>query len=149
MAQVSNAANSTVTVGGTPSVLPLNADGANNKAYNNPSGFGSVDLTNNWFDIRFLHLRADMRFRVTVGNNAGAGQINGANIIVRLIPDVGNPGVYIDAPSSDVNFKGQAQFQVNAYADGVEAVQICTQTANAQDIRTYGIYMSVDDMVNL
>ncbi|MFV0357743.1 MAG: hypothetical protein ACK5LG_21955 [Bacteroides thetaiotaomicron] len=148
MANVSNLANSTVTVAGVPHVLPLIGDGINNRAFNNPAGYGSVDLANDWFDIRNIHPSADLTFRVTLGNNVGGGAtpVNGANIVLRFIPDLSNPGVYIDAPSTDVTFRGQAQFVVMGYTDGAQGVQVCLRTTNAENVRTFGIYISIDDI---
>ena len=145
--QVSNAANSSITVANVPKVLPLNGDGANNAAYNNSGGRGTPDFVNDWWDVRGLHPSSGLDFRVTVGNN-GAGQVNNANIGVRLIPSIANPGVYIDNPSVDVNFKGQAQFFVTAYHGGIEAVQVTIRTASGENIRHYGSYLDIDNVAN-
>lgn len=147
MTQVSNGAHSTTLPSGVVTVLQLNGDGLFNKDFNSPQGYGSPDYTNNWFDIRNLHPRAHLAFRVTVSNNAGAtSQVSGANITVRIINDITNPSVVIDAPSIEVTFRGQAQFNVTAYSDGAQAIQICMKTSANENIRTNGIYLSIDDI---
>lgn len=148
MTQVSNGTNSTVLSAGVVTPLQLNGDGSFNKDFNNPQGYGSPDYGNNWFDIRNLHPRAHLSFRVTVTNNAGATTpVSGANIVVRIINDINNPSVVIDAPSIEVTFKGQGQFNVTAYSDSAQAIQICMKTSANENIRTNGIYLSIDDVV--
>lgn len=151
MCNVSNAATAAAnvsTVGGTPIVLPLVGDGAVNRAFNNPFGYGSVNLANDWFDIRNLHGSADLMFRVTVSNNAGGGSpVSGANIVLRFIPDVTNPGVFIDNPNADITFRGQSMMLVTGFTDAAQAVQVCLRTTSNENVRCHGIYLSVDDIV--
>lgn len=144
--QVSNAANSTVTTANVVAVLPLNGDGTNNSSYNNDGGKATPDLVNNWWDVRGLSPSAGLDFRITVGNNAG-GSVANANIGVRLIPSISSPGVFIDAPSVDITFRTQAQFFVTAYHGGVEAVQVTIRTTSAENIRHFGTYLDIDDVV--
>lgn len=150
MCNMSNGANSVITTAGVPAVCPLNADGSNNRAFNNPQGYGSVDLVNDWFDIRNLHLAADLTFRVTLANNAGGGApVSGANIVLRFIPNVATPGVFIDNPNADLTFRGQSMMLVMGYTDQAQAVQVCIRTTSNENVRCLGVYLSIDDIVNI
>lgn len=147
MTQVSNGANTVPLVANVTAVLPLNGDGLFNEAFNNPEGYGSADLDNNWFDVRYLHPKAHLNFRVTVINNAGGtSPVTNANIIVRIINDTDNPGTVVDAPSVDLTLRGQGQLNVTAYRGTAEAIQVCMKTTTNENIRVAGIYLSIDDI---
>lgn len=142
---VSNGANSVLTVAGVPSVLPLNGDGLNNKRWNmRRDGYGSPDYVNNWFDVSKLKPGSLIQFRVTVSNNAG-GNINGANIIIRVYDDKNNLGAFVDNPSVGVNFVGQAAFLVMGYEGDADLLQVCIRTNTNEDIRCHGILIEVFD----
>ncbi|MGL5397926.1 MAG: hypothetical protein ACRDBQ_22050 [Shewanella sp.] len=146
--QVSNAANSTNTVANiaTTNILPLLGNGSFNDGYNNPTGFGSLDLANNRIDVRQLNRNANMLCRVTITNN-GVGTVAGATMVMRLIPDINTPSVFTDILSVPESFGSQAAFITTAFHGGVDAVQIGIRTAQAENVRLNGVYLSITDVV--
>lgn len=146
--QVSNAANSTNTVANiaTTNVLPLLGNGAFNAAYNNPTGYGSLDVVNNRIDVSKLNPNTSMLCRVTLTNN-GVGTVAGATLVMRLIPDISTPGVFTDILNVPEDFGTQAAFMTMAFHGGVDAVQIGIRTQQAENIRLNGVYLTMTDII--
>lgn len=145
--QVSNAANSTNTVANiaTTNILPLLGNGSFNDAYNNPTGYGSLDAANNRIDVSKLDRNANMICRVTMANN-GVGTVAGATMVMRLIPDINTPAVFTDILNVPESFGAQAAFMTMAFRGGVDAIQIGIRTAQAEDVRLNGVYLSITDV---
>lgn len=145
--QVSNAANSTNTVANiaTTNILPLLGNGAFNDGYNNPAGYGSLDAANNRIDVSKLDRNANMNCRVTMTNN-GVGTVAGATLVMRLIPDINTPAVFTDILNVPEDFGTQAAFMTMAFHGGVDAVQIGIRTAQAENVRLNGVYLSITDV---
>lgn len=146
--QVSNSANSTVTVANiaTTNILPLLGNGSFNSAYNNPQGYGSLDVANNRIDVSKLSENASMTCRVTLTNN-GVGTVAGATLVMRLIPDINTPAVFTDILNVPEDFGTQAAFITMAFHGGVDAVQIGIRTAQAENLRLNGVYLCMTDIV--
>lgn len=145
--QISNAANSTNTVANiaTTNILPILGNGSFNDSYNNPTGFGSLDAANNRIDISQLNRNSNLLCRVTLTNN-GVGTVSGATLVMRLIPDVGNPSVFTDILNVPEDFGTQAAFMTMAFHGGVDAMQIGLRTAQAENVRLNGVYLSITDV---
>ena len=145
--QVSNAANSTTTSSNIniTTILPLLANGTFNDAYNNPTGYGSLDLVNNRIDVSKLDRNANLLCRVTVTNNAG-GQVSNATFVMRLIPDINTPAVFTDILNVPESFGTQAAFMTMAFHGGVDAVQIGIRTSAPENVRLNGVYLSITDV---
>lgn len=146
--QVSNAANSTNTVSSisTTNLLPMLGNGTFNDGYNNPTGYGSLDVANNRIDVSKLDRNANLLCRVTLTNN-GVGTVAGATLVMRLIPDVNAPAVFTDILNVPESFGAQAAFMTMAFHGGVDAVQVGIRTAQAEDVRLNGVYLSITDVV--
>lgn len=145
--QISNLANSTTTSSNinTTTILPLLANGAFNDAYNNPTGYGSLDVANNRIDVRNLNRNANMIARVTMTNNAG-GNVDNATMVVRLIPDINTPAVFTDITNVPETFSTQAAFMTMALHGGVDAVQIGIRTSTSENVRLNGVYLAITDI---
>ena len=145
--QISNLANSTTTSSNinTTTILPLLANGAFNDAYNNPTGYGSLDLVNNRIDVSKLDRNANLLCRVTVTNNAG-GQVSSATLVMRLIPDINTPAVFTDILNVPASFGTQAAFMTMAFHGGVDAVQIGIRTSASENVRLNGVRLSITDV---
>lgn len=145
--QISNAANSTSTVANiaTTNILPLLGNGSFNDGYNNPTGYGSLDAANNRIDVRNLNRNANILCRVTLTND-GVGTVAGATLVMRLIPDINTPAVFTDILNVPEDFGTQAAFMTMAFHGGIDAVQIGIRTAQAEDVRLNGVYLSITDV---
>lgn len=145
--QVSNAANSTTTSSNinTTTILPLLANGTFNDAYNNPTGYGSLDLANNRIDVSKLDRNANLLCRVTM-TNSGVGTVASATMVMRIIPDISTPAVFTDILNVPESFGTQAAFMTMAFHGGVDAVQIGIRTAQAENVRLNGLYLSITDV---
>ena len=145
--QISNLANSTTTSSNinTTTILPLLANGAFNDAYNNPTGYGSLDLVNNRIDVSKLDRNANLLCRVTVTNNAG-GEVSNATLVMRLIPDINTPAVFTDILNVPASFGTQAAFMTMAFHGGVDAVQIGIRTSASENVRLNGVRLSITDV---
>ena len=144
--QVSNAANSTTTVANiaTTNILPLLGNGSFNDGYNNPTGYGSLDLANNRIDVSKLDRNANMLCRVTMTNNGG-GTVAGATMVMRLIPDINTPAVFTDVLVPE-SFGAQAAFMTMAFHGGADAIQIGIRTSASENVRLNGVYLSITDV---
>lgn len=145
--QVSNAANSTTTVANiaTTNILPMLGNGSFNDGYNNQTGYGSLDLANNRIDVSKLDRNANLLCRVTMTNN-GVGTVAGATMVMRLIPDINTPAVFTDILNVPESFGAQAAFMTMAFHGGVDALQIGIRTAQAENVRLNGVYLSITDI---
>lgn len=145
--QVSNAANSTTTAANiaTTNILPLLGNGSFNDGYNNQAGYGSLDAANNRIDVSKLDRNANLLCRVTITNN-GVGTVAGATLVMRLIPDINTPAVFTDILNVPESFGAQAAFMTMAFHGGVDAVQIGIRTAQAENVRLNGVYLSITDV---
>lgn len=145
--QVSNAANSTTTVANiaTTNILPLLGNGSLNDGYNNPTGYGSLDLVNNRIDVSKLDRNANLLCRVTMTNNAG-GQVSNATLVMRMIPDINTPAVFTDILNVPESFGTQAAFESMAFHGGVDAIQIGIRTSASENVRLNGVYLSITDV---
>ncbi len=145
--QVSNSANSTNTVANiaTTNLLPLLGNGSFNDGFNNQTGYGSLDVANNRIDVSKLDRNANMICRVTMTNN-GVGTVAGATMVMRMIPDINTPAVFTDILNVPESFGSQAAFMTMAFHGGVDAVQIGIRTAQAENVRLNGVYLSITDV---
>ena len=145
--QVSNAANSTTTSSNIniTTILPLLANGTFNDAYNNPTGYGSLDLVNNRIDVGKLDRHANLLCRVTVTNNAG-GNVDNATMVVRLIPDINTPAVFTDITNVPETFSTQAAFMSMVFSGGIDAIQIGIRTSASENVRLNGVYLAITDI---
>lgn len=147
--QVSNAANSTTTSSNiaTTTILPMLGNGAFNAGYNNGGSYGSLDAVNNWLDLRAISPDANILCRVTLANN-GSGNVSDATLVMRLIPDITNPGVYTDILNVPETFGTQAAFMTMAFQGNTDAVQIGIRTSQSENVRLNGVYMVISDPTN-
>lgn len=145
--QVSNSANSTNTVANiaTTNLLPLLGNGSFNDGFNNQTGYGSLDVANNRIDVSKLDRNANLLCRVTLTNN-GVGTVANATLVMRLIPDINTPSVFTDILNVPESFGTQAAFMTMAFHGGVDAIQIGIRTAQAENVRLNGVYLSITDV---
>ncbi|MGL4221297.1 MAG: hypothetical protein ACRCSS_11825, partial [Shewanella sp.] len=106
---------------------------------------GSLDAANNRIDVSKLDRNANMTCRVTMTNN-GVGTVAGATLVMRLIPDINTPAVFTDILNVPEDFGTQAAFMTMAFHGGVDAVQIGIRTAQAENVRLNGVYLSITDV---
>lgn len=146
--QVSNGANSTTTSNNinTTTILPLLGNGTFNGSFNNPTGYGSLDIANNWIDVRNLNENANLLCRITMANNAG-GNVSDATMVLRLIPDINNPAVFTDILNVPETFGTQAAFMSMAFSGGVDAVRIGIRTSSTENVRLVGVYLVMTDPI--
>lgn len=144
--QISNLANSTNTVANiaTTNLLPLLGNGSFNDGFNNQTGYGSLDVENNRIDVSKLDRNANLLCRVTLTNN-GVGTVANATLVMRLIPDINTPAVFTDILNVPESFGSQAAFMTMAFHGGVDAIQIGIRTAQAENVRLNGVYLSITD----
>lgn len=145
-AQVSNAANSTAIPSNTNTMLPLNNDGAFVFNYNNPTGFCSVDVANDWIDVTECSEYSDLEARVTFRNTAG-GTVTG-QLVMRLIPDKNNPtaGV-VDILTDQITFSTTNAVLITAYKGSTQAVRIGIRTNSNENVELQGVYFKVWDVI--
>lgn len=145
--QISNAANSTNTAANiaTTNLLPLLGNGSFNDGFNNPAGYGSLDVANNRIDVSKLDRNANLLCRVTLTNN-GVGTVANATLVMRLIPDINTPSVFTDILNVPESFGSQAAFMTMAFHGGVDAIQIGIRTAQAENVRLNGVYLAIADV---
>lgn len=146
--QVSNGANSTITVNNitTTTILPLLATGSFNASFNNPTGYGSLDLVNNWIDVSNINSNANLLLRATLANNGGGTVVN-ATLVMRLITDKNNPSVFTDILNVPESFGTQAAFITMAFSGGIDAIQVGIRTTQSEDIRLSGVYLVISDPI--
>lgn len=146
--QVSNGTNSTITSNNinTTTILPLLGNGSFNGAFNNPAGYGSLDVANNWIDIRNLNENANLLCRITMSNNQG-GNVDNATMVLRLIPDINNPAVFTDILNLPETFGTQAAFMSMAFSGGVDAIRIGIRTSSTENVRLIGVYLVITDPI--
>lgn len=146
--QVSNGVNSTITSNNinTTTILPLLGNGTFNGAFNNPTGYGSLDVANNWIDIRNLNENANFICRITMSNNQG-GNVDNATMVLRLIPDINNPAVFTDILNVPETFGTQAAFMSMAFSGGVDAIRIGIRTSSTENVRLIGVYLVMTDPI--
>lgn len=144
--QVSNGTNSTITANNiaTTNILPLLATGTFNASFNNPSGYGSLDLANNWIDVSNINGNANFLLRATLTNNGG-GTVVDATLVMRLITDKNNPSVFTDILNVPENFGTQAAFITMAFSGGIDAIQVGIRTAQSENIRLNGVYLVITE----
>lgn len=144
--QVSNGANATATPNNinTTTILPLLATGSFNAAFNNTTGYGNLDLVNNWINVANINPNANLSARVTLLSNGGA--VSNAVLVMRLIPDITTPLVFTDIINIPQGFSTQAALMTAAYHGGIDAIQFGIRTASAENIRLVGVYLSIDDI---
>lgn len=147
--QVSNAANSTITAAdiNVTNILPMLDNGAFSAGYNNSGSYGSLDVVNNWLDLRAINPNANILCRVTLTNN-GVGSVANATLVMRLIPDITNPGVYADILNVPETFGTQAAFMTMAFQGNTDAVQIGIRTTQSENVRLNGVYLVTADPLN-
>ena len=146
--QISNAANSTNTSSNstTTTILPLLGNGSFNGAFNNPTGYGSLNTVGNYIDVSNINSNANLLFRVTMTNNEG-GSVNNATLVLRLIPDINTPTVFNDVTNVPETFSTQAAFMSMVFHGGIDAVRIGIRTSSVEDVRLNGVYMVVSEPI--
>lgn len=146
--QVSNGVNSTITTNNinTTHILPLLGNGAFNGSFNNPTGYGSLDTTNNWINVSNINRNADLLCRVTMTNNQGR-TVSNATLVMRLITDINNPSVFTDILNVPESFSTQAAFMTKVFSGGIDAIQIGIRTSDAENIRLNGVYLVITDPI--
>lgn len=142
--QVSNGLNSTITANNIAitNILPLLGTGTFNASFNNPTGYGSLDLANNWIDVSNINSNANFLIRVTLTNN-DAGTVPDATLVIRLITDKNNPGVFTDILNVPETFSTQAAFITMAFSGGIDAIQIGIRTIQSENLRLNGAYLVI------
>lgn len=148
--QVSNNANSTITVNNisTTNILPLLATGSFNSSYNNPTGYGSLSLANNWIDVSNINPNSGFTCRVTLTNN-GSGTVTNAVLVMRLITDKTIPSVFTDIINVPESFSTQAAFITMAFSGGIDAIQIGIRTSQSENIRLNGVYLTIQEPISI
>lgn len=148
--QVSNAANSTTTANNinTTTILPLLGNGTFNGSFNNPTGYGSLSVANNWIDVSNINSNGNFLLRATLTNN-GVGTVSGATLVMRLIPDKNNPSVFTDILNVPEDFGTQAAFITMAFSGGIDAIQVGIRTQQTENIRLNGVYLVITDPIVL
>lgn len=144
--QVSNAANSTTTANNinTTTILPLLGNGTFNGSFNNPAGYGSLSVANNWIDVSNINSNGNFLLRATLTNN-GVGTVSGATLVMRLITDKNNPSVFTDILNVPEDFGTQAAFITMAFSGGIDAIQVGIRTQQTENIRLNGVYLVITD----
>lgn len=148
--QVSNAANSTTTANNinTTTILPLLGNGTFNGSFNNPAGYGSLSVANNWIDVSNINSNGNFLLRATLTNN-GVGTVSGATLVMRLIADKNNPSVFTDILNVPEDFGTQAAFITMAFSGGIDAIQVGIRTQQTENIRLNGVYLVITDPIVL
>lgn len=148
--QVSNATNSTTTANNIniTTILPLLGNGTFNGSFNNPTGYGSLSVANNWIDVSNININGNFLLRATLTNN-GVGTVSGATLVMRLIADKNNPSVFTDILNVPEDFGTQAAFMTMAFSGGIDAIQVGIRTQQTENIRLNGVYLVITDPIVL
>lgn len=147
---VSNAANSTGTVGGVDTQLPLNGDGSNNFSTSTVTT-GKVefdaafDSGSGGFIVDQLDPQTELLMRITVVN---LGSIDTVRVKAFLVFDktVPGTGVTINSPEFSVANGDEVAVEFSAFHNGIEAVYPVVESTNGRDYQINGMKISAQEI---